>query len=306
MKKDILQIIPIHYDVQEHSLDINVFIAAAQGVEIITGDIGEIITGNKIKYKIVILPPEEGTFRQFIGIALLSLLAPIAPEIGSGVVKGLTGKGIGEWSEKGAECLKECVISWLEKEDSELQQILNGLPKDIDLSKSIKAKNDFYITCQNNPEITAIGFTEEDNFPVKRENFMNHVSESLFNKNLPPPLTIYKLHKLTIVSPVIMNSNAKWRVIIDTEGDRIRNMAMEDNDFFEDVLAGKYKIKESELNATMDALVRYEAINGSDKYNSFSIVTVYRINEIVIAKIPENIHFDESSLNKDPQQLSFF
>lgn len=301
MSEDIIKVIPIHYEVESHSIDLDVFIKAAQGVETIASNIGNILCGEKIRCKVLILPPEEGSFKQMLGIAIAGVVSFVGTEITSGVVKGLTGKSIEDWAENGAECIKECVISYMKNDEASLVQ---KLPSDADLSKSKKAKSDFYIACENSKGITAIGFSESDDFPIKRDTFMSYASET---PKISEPPTIYKLHKLTIAAPVIIDgSNTKWKFKINGYGDKIFNINMNDDEFFKGVLSGKYPLKETSEDDTIDAYVSYSCRTGTFNYNELSIIKVYRINKMTLAKIPSGVEFDVKSQNEDPAQLDLF
>ncbi len=239
MDKEIINIIPIHYDVDSHAIDLDVFIKAAQGAKTIALDLGEKLCGKNIQCKVLILPPEEGSYLQKLGIALIGVAGLVGDDVASGIVIGLTGKDIKEWAQNATECVKSCVVEFMQKSNEELKEVL---PKDVDFRKSQKAKNEFYISCINSPEIRGVGFNnEENNFPISRKQFSDFINPKL---SIIEDEIIQKLHRLTIVSPVIVSDiKSKWKFKIFGKGKKVFNISVKDESFINGVLCGKYPLK---------------------------------------------------------------
>lgn len=168
--------------------------------------------------------------------------------------------------------------------------------------KCAKAKNEFYIACQNSQEIKGVGFSSENIFTIPRKDFMEHV---LSNLSLESRSETLKLQRLTIVSPIIVDDRkSKWKFRIDGYGKKNFSMKMCDERFFDGVLSNKYKIKNSIQDTTIDAMVKYyETTNGN---NEISVITVYRINHEIIEKIPDGIKFDCPIIESNSNQLELF
>lgn len=187
------QFIPLHFNVLEHSLPLEEFIIAAKSTESIIEDFNQQFFGGNLKYQIIVLPPEAGTFKQLLGLNLMTagaifVLGGLVPEFSSGVVKGLTGKSVFElgelvgqevieitsegkeyWQRELVELfLTEAAKGFFQKEERELFKC--GLAKE-KFIKAYESRNNFYEACYRNPDIHSIGFTDTDEFPIKRSDF---------------------------------------------------------------------------------------------------------------------------------------
>jgi len=296
MAEYVFERIPIHYDVESHTLDLDVFIKAAQCIDNIVGELYEKLCEDKVKYKIVILPQESGGFKQWLAIAVIGAgYHFVNTELGSGIVQGLTGKDTKEWGQSIGTCVRECAVSFFAKDSHDLKK---SLPKEAEFQKSIKAKNEFYIACCNATEIKGIGFSDEDNFPISRGDFYSHIE----TVPLLPTNPVYKLQRLIIAAPVtIPDSKTNWRVKIEGYGKSIYSMSMDDRDFLGNFLEGKYPIKETADADKLEAMVRYFDETSNLKA---SIVKVYKFNNTLIAKFPEGLEFDKGIDTDNPDQLS--
>lgn len=302
MDEEIIKIIPIHYDVDSHAIDLNIFIKAALGVKTIALDFGEKLCGKNIQCKVLILPPEEGSFLQKLGIAIMAgTIGFVSNEIASGIVVGLTGKDIREWSANATECIKTCVIEFMQKTDEDLKMVL---PQNIDFRKSQKAKNEFYTSCINSPEIRGVGFnSESNNFPISRKQFADFINLKLDASEIE---IIRKLHKLTIVSPIIVSEiKTKWKFKIWGQGKKVFNISVKDEVFMNGVLCGKYPLKtESKDDVILASVVYSTDLNGM-QYPEY-IEEVFSINSIKIADIPPGVKLDEEYVDENPRQMKLF
>lgn len=302
MDKEVISIIPIHYDVDSHTIDLDVFIKAALGVKTIALDLGEKLCGKNIQCKVLILPPEKGSFWQKLAIVISSgVFALVLNETVSGIVVGLTGKDIKEWSANLTECIKTCTIEFMRQPNDYLK---NALPKNIDFRKSQKAKNEFYISCINSPEIQGVGFSSEsDNFPISRRQFSDFID---FKLNESGIRIIRKLHKLTIVSPVIVSEiKTKWKFKIWGQGKKIFNISVKDKSFLNGVLCGKYPLKTNPKDDIIIAtVVYYMDVNGVSYPKC--IEEVFSINSTKIVDIPLGMSLDEEYFDENPKQMNLF
>lgn len=103
-------IIPLHFNVPKHYLALEDFIVSAISTEMIVEDFNQQFFGGKLKYKIIVLPPEPGTFKERLGIKITTagvafLLGSMSPEFMSGMVKGVTGKSVFELGEIAGESI---------------------------------------------------------------------------------------------------------------------------------------------------------------------------------------------------------
>tara|TARA_B100000780_G_scaffold265866_3_gene221635 strand:- start:168 stop:1187 length:1020 start_codon:yes stop_codon:yes gene_type:complete len=194
-----LQVVTLHFNVPDHYLNVDEFIVAARSTEKIIAEINERLFQGKLKYELVVLPPEAGSLKERLGIkvktaAALVILTAAGPELASGVIKGFTGKSIFEigemigesvadvlknpqevWSESlVAVFLAEATKGFFEKKTKELEN--NGIKKDV-FTKAYEARNEFYESCYRNPDIAGIGFDDTEDFPIHRDNFSEYIVE---------------------------------------------------------------------------------------------------------------------------------
>jgi hypothetical protein len=196
--------ISVHFEVRQHHISAALFTETTNDVSKIIDELDRILFGTTLKYELVVLPPLAGTFLSRYGIRILGgagiLWAALDTDIGAGFIKGLTGEVPAYWAEQAGHFTSEnfkhvndllddtkiksssnqvqrvatelvmaastrCI---LEKTPNQLRNIgLNAA----NFRAGFEAKNDFYEACTLYNEIKAIGFTKEDDFPIKRKNF---------------------------------------------------------------------------------------------------------------------------------------
>lgn len=195
-----IQVIPIHFDVPGHQLLLSTFVETATQTEAIIRSFNRELFDEKLEYEIVVLPPEVGSFKSRLGIwaVAASIFAFVESDIGKAFIKGLTGNEPAYWAEnagvelstylranevgqstsKGevnsAKCrfetriVVESVKSFLTKDITELASV--GIRPD-KFRDAFEARNNFYRACDADRQIRALGFEEEDTFPIHRSDF---------------------------------------------------------------------------------------------------------------------------------------
>ncbi|ESZ24269.1 hypothetical protein [Mesorhizobium sp. L2C084A000] len=150
-----IEIIPIHFDVPEHHLELKTFIETAAQTELIIAGLNEYLFEGRLEYQVLVLPPEIGTFKTRLAIAAATAATiswgAVESDIGAAFIKGLTGHEPVYWSElaggyvgellademkvppsatdariecrTGALILSESTKSFLQKDVSELNKI---------------------------------------------------------------------------------------------------------------------------------------------------------------------------------------
>jgi hypothetical protein len=191
-----MEIMQLHFDVADHRLPLDDFIIAANSTKAIIEDFNQQFFGGKLKYQIVVLPSEIGSFREKLGIIVTTgaifVLGGLVPEFSSGVIKGITGKSVAElgeivgqkidseadsiqkiWHESlVAIFLREASKGFFLKEVDALEKC--GITKEI-FSKSYEGRNEFYESCYRNSEIQGVGFDDTDTFPIQRKDFAKFI-----------------------------------------------------------------------------------------------------------------------------------
>lgn len=281
----------VHFEVPQHYLSLDDFIDTAKATESILKELNKKFTNGKAKIKIVVLPPEEGSFKKKLGVILLvggAAFTFISSDIGKGFVRGLTGHDPEYWAQGVGEDVNKCLVvllktveGFLKKDAIEIEQM--GIHRS-DFPALIEAKNRFYETCIRNPEILGLGFDGDEGFPVSRDSFIQKIANSDDDEYDYD----YKIHQFVITSPVTSSkSDAQWRGRDKTSGDNMY-FRMDDADFLFDFLNnGKYPIKRGKEDDELLLLIEYKTHKITGKVEHVA-KKVFRFNNIEIFPLPKD------------------
>jgi hypothetical protein len=194
------QLLPIHFDLPRHVIPLQTFIETAENAGRIAEVINQELFGGSFTLEVVIVPPEEGSFLSQLGIVVTAVGIFVAGAIvsgplgdfGSGIFEEIVSKDasdVGKDLVKGvraafeelksssedreAKCVAASVVTvaavkWILQEDNEQLETLPIAPV---LRDAFAAKRRFYDACKEVPDLKALGFSQEPNFPIKRSDF---------------------------------------------------------------------------------------------------------------------------------------
>lgn len=208
--QDLSQIV-IHFNtVDEHKISLNTFLESANAFDAAISCINEKIYNSKIKYKIMVRPPVNGSFIEILevtitnnaGEALLALGGAFTfanTPVGAAYIKGLTGKSpieiatsLGKktkeylldensgtnfsQNESAQEFLSaifaQTAIGFMKKTTEELKKI--GVHTQ-NHREAFAGKNKFYETLIKDNNVKDIGFNLEEKFDLKRSEFLSQI-----------------------------------------------------------------------------------------------------------------------------------
>lgn len=90
-----IEVLPIHFDVPEHYIPLSTFIETARETEAIIEALNQRWFSGELKYRIVVVPPKEGSFLAFLGLAVAAVGGAawtfLRSEPGDAFLKELTG-----------------------------------------------------------------------------------------------------------------------------------------------------------------------------------------------------------------------
>ncbi|WP_273726150.1 hypothetical protein [Brucella gallinifaecis] len=203
----IIAVLPIHFDLPSHNIPLSTFVQTAEQTAVIVAALNRELFAGKLKYEILVLPPQHGSFKSKIGILLAVggiLWAGLESSVGQAFVKGLTGHEPAYWAEiagkktkeyleagsedsapekaKGSEIaepekikciatgeiLIEATKSFLQSEVLDLEVL--GVTTS-QFRDAYEARNEFYQACLNTRHLRAVGFEDAPVFPVSRRDF---------------------------------------------------------------------------------------------------------------------------------------
>lgn len=255
-------------------------------------DINDKIFGGKVKFELLIIANEEGGFRAKLGVAgaILGVVGGVIGIVESDIIRGFYRGVTGgkeynpeQIAENVGEFLRDITVGIFSKPSDEIKNII---PVEINLDKTIAAKNKFYRMCAVSPDITGLSFVDGDEIEIRKQQFIDYMM--LDNeKDIPPEQFI---SEVTIVKSVNVDNNSKWSVKIN-EAASTKSVLMDDADFKKEFLAGKYALKQTSDDDKMTVLLerRKEYKNGQEKDKELAIVRVYKFNDSQILPIPNDI-----------------
>ena len=294
---------------------------------------------DQLQYRLLVLPPEEGSFRwrYVICAAGVALWTFVESDVGKGFIKGLTDHEPQYWAERvgkifggranpyelegsadsetdsSAEVNKfdelvssyilcQVLISFLSKEQSE---IAKTIPSNY-LSTSYSARNEFYEACLSDPRIKGVGYSDDHEFPISRKEFLDFIvpiseRDEIFNSGLWNS----SIEDLSVTSPNWSRSDRTrtWKGR-DSQG-RERTFRVDDDAFWN-------KVKDRQIEAGIIDNVTVQWVHQllKGKFRNHTVLRVLKYNgktvsdpltESDIQKICESL----PTRNVAPDQLSF-
>ncbi len=278
----------IHYKVDDHFIPMSDFLTASNSVKIIADDLNKKFFNGQLRYQLVIIPPEDGTFLKAIGFMALTLIAnaavvTIASDYMLGVFEEITEHKPSDYGKKHVRALRDLTKGFISKD---VEKLGKCIPYELNLDKAFKAKTDLYTSCQNNKQIKAIGFDNSNNFPITRDQFTNHLSKD----RIRPLESEFYIADVVLVSPVDIPKDNKWVFQDKVTKERI-TAYMRDEKFKQDYLSGKYPAKLTEKDDILKVLIEYkkQEKNGVIETKEVCVNTVFSFNDIDITPIPSDL-----------------
>jgi hypothetical protein len=199
----------IHFDVDGHYIELDTFIKTGEQAKAIIDTFNESFFQNELQYRLILLPPEPGSFLTKIAVYVFAVGVPVfyflESDIGKAYIKGLTNREpyefaleLGKYSrdkmiqaladfeesrslksidlnqvdkcQLGSRVVVEMTRGLLEKNKDEIQKLsLN----DNNLGNALDARSEFFTACIEDAKINGIGFSDENHFPIPRNQFPN-------------------------------------------------------------------------------------------------------------------------------------
>lgn len=279
-------LLPVHFDVPEHYFDAKDYLKLLKSFDDSLTAINNSLFNGELNCHLLVYRNDDGSFKTFLAVlaTVWTLYSIEDSNLVSGFIKGLTGYEI-DYSEIGEEAglwLRDIIKAIYEKT---LDELLEIIPKEINLDGAIKAKSDFYKMCLGNVKIKGVGFDDSEGFSIKRNRFTSHISKDRI-RNLDSEFT---LHDVVITSSVNVNNvDNQWK-LRDVESKKKISAYMRDGEFKDKFLNGFYPLKKSNNDDLLKVLIeqKWEMKNGEKTKVEQCIHSVYEFNGEFIKEIPE-------------------
>lgn len=292
-------IIPIHFDVPQHSLPLKQFVNSAEALQAIVDDFNKNIFDGELQYELHIIPPEQGGLLELVELvvnneALLAgggIWAFLSTDIGKGFVKGLTKQEPRYFAEKLGEKIRslfegspnesgerevdqnklavalvavivsQMVIGFLEHQPEHLEKIGISKKKHRD---AYVAKNIIIQGCIDNPNVAALGFDATHNFPIPRSGFAHHLATIPLKEELEiDPTWTVEITDIVVYSPNWKREGKRqWQG--DTTQTKDLSFSIDDDYFWEHV---RLKDIQPKIKDNMKVQWAYPAVSGKKPTN---------------------------------------
>ena len=328
-KKILQEELCVHFDTNEHRIPIDVFLTTGSSIHKISKDFNKKFFDNHLSPEIYVIPSGNGGFIEFFNFVIANhpLEVGISSWFCNLLIKRYSDKKLMEWIDIGANLtldelekeikrLKKCKDNFTLNTRVALKLYISSLQKFIlsssdklkewnitpqEFRNSFEAKNSFYESClQPNTGIKGIGFSRRHIFSIKRNDFSSQI--------IKLPMTeddiYYKLQKVIITNPTIVDDNTPWTGRIASTNKKI-TFYMEDENFKDKLIKGLSPLKESNLDDEMLVYLEYRIIHGKNLRSKqvISAKIVYKFNDKILTPIPENIQIDIPQQDVNPQQM---
>lgn len=320
----------VHFDTNEHRIPIDVFLTTGSSICKISKDFNKKFFDNHLSPEIYVVPPKNGGFIEFFNFVIINhpFEIGVSSWLCNLLLKRYTDKKLMDWIELGGNLtldelenevkrIKNCTDNFLMNTKVALKLYVNSLQRFIisdsdklrtweitpqEFRNSFEAKNNFYESClQPKTGIKGIGVSKKHIFPVKRNDF----SSQIVRLPLTEDDVYYKLQKIIITNPTIVDDNTPWTGRIASNSKKI-TFFMEDENFKDMLIKGLSPIKASNLDDEMLVYLEYRTTHGNNLRSKqrISAKVVYKFNDKVLQPIPGDIKIDIPQHNNNPQQLN--
>ncbi len=269
-----------YFGTQNHYLTQKLFVQTLVSSQVIVDEFDRIAFDSRLKPRIIVHPPRDGSFEFEIGLLLATVGGVVLNEWLKGFFRGLLGKS-----------LEECGHGhgWL---------LLNGVKKifttpafaikelplpDINIDKSIKAKSDFFQELSLHPDIERVRIGD-DSIAIEMKKFIEHISNDI-ERELDP---VYVYQELQINKPILVaRQQGAWGFINNLSGTHV-NARMNDSHFKFLITSGALPLKKNSTPDIIKCIMQIDKkmVNGEILEKGKKILTVYECNGKKLAPLP--------------------
>lgn len=275
-----------HIDTTKPEITLQDFIEISKSLDVTCKSISSLVFNNA-PCQITIEVPENGSLKLVYTIILTLGMAYI-PDITNGILEEYTNHDLKYYAGKSAKAFTDCISGIYTASVDKLRKTVRNLPDDEKdkFERIIKAQNDFYGTLNKTKEFKGIGFSDNNEFPISRNEFSAHTSTDI-ERILP---TEQALKHLVIYRSLNVNEDGKWEFRDKVDGHHF-SASIEDELFKNQFLNGKTPLKRTKKDDEIIALVEFEKKmkNGSTTQSNIIIKEIYKFNNKDLKQAPSNL-----------------
>lgn len=307
----LVNILPVHLDVQNHMILGSSFVAAVKATEQVSKAIIDVHLNGDALLQVYLLPAEQGSF-----LGKLALVITIGEgainihghEDFAKLVQGYTGRPYdsGRTMQNIGELLKDATGGFLQIENEVWKKIVKDNPK---FDKAFKAKSEFIESCSRNSDVNGIGFSQRPTFPIRRADFAKHISKPIIRYK---PTEVFHVYG-HVLSPVLLaNENKPWALkathinMTQLKKPKTLSATMADKDFLIDFFAGHHPVKVSSSPDLMEAEIQVSQITEDGEIKKRPVKEIRKVISFNGERlVPENYSFDFSKTLKSEHEDMF-
>jgi hypothetical protein len=193
------------------------------------------------------------------------------------------------------ELLKDATGGFLKIENEVCKIIVNDNPK---FDKAFKAKSNFIESCSRNTDVNGIGFSQRSTFPIRRADFVKHISRTIVRLK---PIEVFHVYG-HVLSPVLLANETKpWASkathinMTQLKKPKTLSAAMANKDFLMDFFAGRHPVKISLSRDLMEAKAQVSQITEDGEIKKRPVKEIRKVISFNGERlVPENYSFDYS------------
>lgn len=306
-----VNILPVHLDVHNHMILGSTFAAAITATEQISKAIIDVHLNGDASLQVYLLPAEQGSFLGKLTLVVTIGVGAITihgHDDFAKLVEGYTGRPYhsGRTMQNLGELLKDATGGFFQIENEVCKRLVKDNPK---FDKAFKAKSDFIESCSRNSDVNGIGFSYHSTFPIKRKDFVRHISKPIVRLK---PTEVFHVYG-HVLSPVLLaNENKPWALkathinMMQLTKPRTISANMVDRDFLIDFFAGHHPVKVSSSPDLMEAEVQVSQITEDGEIKKRPVKEIRKVVSFNGERlVPENYSVDYSQTFRSEQEDMF-
>jgi len=306
-----INILPVHLDVQNHMILGSTFTAAVTAAEQISKAIIDVYLNGDASLQVYLLPAEQGSFLGKLALVVtigVGVITIHGHDDFAKLVEGYTGQPYdsGKTMQNLGELLKDATGGFFQIKNEVCKEIVKDNPR---FDRAFKAKSDFVEACSRNRDVDGIGFFQRSTFPIRRADFVKHISKPIVRLK---PTEVFHVYG-HVLSPVLLANESKpWALKVthinmtQLKKPKTLSAKMTDKDFLMNFFAGRHPVKVSSSPELMEAEVQVSQITEDGEIKKRPVKEIRKVISFNGERlVPENYSIDYFQTFRSEQREMF-